>query len=69
MMAEKIRFVLTARNKSKSWLAKQLGMTSSNFYRRLERDDMRETDMIRIAEILDCDLELNLVLKDTGRKF
>lgn len=69
MMAEKIRLVLAARNKPKSWLARQLGMTTSNFYRRLESDNMREQDMIKIAEILDCDLELNLVLKDSERKF
>ena len=70
MMSEKIRLVLAKRNKSKAWLASQLGYkNSSNLYNKFKRDNFSEQELVDIAKILDCDFEAHFVLKDTGEKF
>ena len=69
MMDDKIRLALAVRKQTKAWLAKQLNRKAPNFYRQLREDNLREKDMIKIAEILDWDREINLILKDTGMKF
>ena len=39
MMSEKIRLVLAKKNKSKAWLAEQLGWSTSNLYNKFKRDN------------------------------
>lgn len=69
MMSEKIRLVLAKRNKSKAWLALQLGWSASNLYNKFKRDNFDERELTEIAKVLDCTLEANFVLNDTGEKF
>lgn len=69
MMSEKIRLVLAKKNKSKAWLAEQLGWSSSNLYNKFKRDNFSEKELVDIARVLDCTFEANFVLNDSGEKF
>lgn len=69
MMSEKIRLVLAKKNKSKAWLADQLGWSTSNLYNKFKRDNFSEKELLEIAKALDCTLEANFVLNDSGEKF
>ena len=69
MMSEKIRLVLAKKNKSKAWLAEQLGWSTSNLYNKFKRDNCSEKELIEIARVLDCTFEANFVLNDSGEKF
>ena len=69
MMSEKIRLVLAKKNKSKAWLAEQLGWSTSNLYNKFKRDNFSEKELIEIARVLDCTFEAKFVLNDSGEKF
>ena len=69
MLAEKIKLVLVKRNMSKAELARKLGCSTSNIYNKLSRDNFSEQEITKIAEILNCHFEANLVLNDTNEKF
>ena len=69
MMAEKIELVLVKRKMSKAQLAAQLGQSTSNLYNKFKRDNFSEKELQQIAEVLDCTLESNFVLNDSGEKF
>lgn len=68
MIGEKIRIVLVKRNMTKSDLAKKLGWSPTNIYNKFKRDNFSEDDMIKIAEVLDCDFEASFVLRDTNER-
>ena len=46
MMSEKIRLVLAKKNKSKAWLAEQLGWSTSNLYNKFKRDNFSEKELL-----------------------
>ena len=69
MMSEKIRLVLAKKNKSKAWLAEQLGWSTSNLYNKFKRDNFSEKELVEIARVLNCTFEANFVLNDSGEKF
>ena len=68
-MAEKIEFVLVKRKMSKAALAAKLNSSTSNLYSKFKRDNFSERELQAIAKALDCTLEANFVLNDTGEKF
>ena len=68
-MAEKIRILLVKRgNISEAELARRLGMSTTNLYNRLKRDNFTDKDLQRIAEVLDCTFRAGFVLNDTGEE-
>ena len=68
-MAEKIRILLVKRdNISEAELARRLGMSTTNLYNRLKRDNFTDQDLQRIAEVLDCTFKAGFVLNDTGEE-
>lgn len=69
MFAEKIEHVLLKRKMNKAELATALGVSSQNMYNKLKKDDFKESDMEKIAEALNCKLNVTLELNDTGDKF
>ena len=68
-MSEKIRLVLAKKDKSKAWLAEQLGWSTSNLYNKFKRDNFSEKELVEIARVLDCTFEANFVLNESGEKF
>lgn len=69
MMSEKIELVLVKRKMSKSALAAALNSSPSNLYNKFKRDNWCERELREIARVLDCKLEYNFVLNDSGEKF
>ena len=69
MFTEKIEHVLLKRKMSKTDLAAALGVSSQNMYNKLNKDDFKESDMLKIAEALNCKLDVTMELNDTGDKF
>lgn len=67
-MAETIKRLLKQQKKTKTWLAKELGRSRESLYRRLEKDDFRESELKRIAELLDCTYECTFISNKTGKK-
>lgn len=66
-MAEKIRIMLVKRgNISGAELARRLNTTPQNLSKKLRRDDFSESDLRKIAEVLDCTLEIGFRMNDTN---
>ena len=68
MMAETIKRLLKEQKKTKTWLVRELGRSRGNLYIRLEKDDFRESELKKIAELLDCTYEGSFVSKKTRKK-
>lgn len=69
MMSEKIKLVMVKRNMTGKDLADALGCSSQNVYALLKKDNWSEEQLRKIAEKLDCKLEMGLVLNDTEERF
>lgn len=67
-MAEKVRILLVKRKITVTDLAKRLGMSQSNLSNKLSRDNFSEKELQEIAEALNCDLDINFTLRDTGEQ-
>lgn len=67
-MAEKVRILLVKRKITVTDLAKRLGMSQSNLSNKLSRDNFSEKELQEIAEALNCDLDMNFTLRDTGEQ-
>lgn len=67
-IANKIRFLVIERDVKMKDVADKFGSTPSNWANKLKNDNFRVNELERIAEILDCDLEVNFVLRDSGKK-
>lgn len=67
-MAEKVRILLVKRKMTVTDLAKRLGMSQSNLSNKLSRDNFNEKELQEIAKALNCDLDIDFTLKDTGEK-
>lgn len=67
-MAEKVRILLVKRKITVTDLAKRLGMSQSNLSNKLSRDNFNEKELQEIAEALNCDLDMNFALRDTGEQ-
>ncbi|MDD2960084.1 MAG: helix-turn-helix transcriptional regulator [Lachnospiraceae bacterium] len=67
-MSEKVKIVLLKRKMTVTALAELLGTTRSNLSNKLSRDNLSEKELQEIAEALNCDLDMNFTLRDTGEK-
>lgn len=68
-VSEKIRILLVKRgNMSEAQLARKMQTSPQNINNQLRKDNFREQALWQIAETLNCDLEINFVMRDTGEK-
>lgn len=67
-MSEKIKIVLLKRKMTVTSLAEMIGTTRSNLSNKLSRDNFSEKELREIAEALNCDLDMNFTLRDTGEQ-
>lgn len=66
-MAEKIRILLIKRkNMSEAELARKLEISPQNLNAKMKRDNFTESDLRKIAEVLDCSFEVSFRMNDTG---
>ena len=57
----KIRFISSVE------LARRLGITKQNLWNRYKRNDMRISDLERIANVLECKLQIDFIDVYSGR--
>ena len=66
-LAEKIRILLVKRgNISEAELARRLEISPQNLNAKMKRDNFTESDLRKIASVLDCSFEAAFRLNDTG---
>lgn len=64
--AEQVRIIAKRENKSVDEIAGLLKMSRQNFWQQMNRDNFREKDMLKIAEVLDCTVNIELKQNDGG---
>ena len=65
-VSDKIRAILKLQNRKTEDLSKALGLSSTQaLYNKLNQDSFTPSDLIRIAEFFDCDLNFEM---KTGQK-
>ena len=69
MKSEAIKMIMVKRDLNGKKLADILECSPQNVYNLLKKDNFTEEQLFRIADALNCDLEINLVLRDTKEKF
>lgn len=69
MQTKKIKMLCGYREMKLSDLAKKWNKSTSNFYQMLKRDNFRENELEEIAKILNCDLSIKFVDRETGKEF
>ena len=69
MMSEKIKLIMVKRKINSSELANILECTPQNVGRLFKKDNWNEEQLRKIADRLNCELEINFRLKDTNERF
>ena len=69
MMSEKIKLIMVKRKINSSELAYVLECTPQNVSRLFKKDNWTEEQLRKIADRLNCELEINFRLKDTNERF
>ena len=69
MMSEKIKLIRVKRKINSSELANVLECTPQNVSRLFKKDNWTEEQLRKIADRLNCELEINFRLKDTNERF
>lgn len=67
-MSEKIKVVLKRRGMTMGDLAEKTGQTRQNLSNKMTRDNFPEKELRQIADALDCELEVHLIMKDSGER-
>lgn len=58
MVANTVQKILIDKKMNKTQLAKLCGWSPNALYNRLREDNFKEKDMLKMAEALNCDLEI-----------
>lgn len=64
MVANTVQKILIDKKMNKTQLAKLCGWSPGSLYERLGADNFKEKDMVKLADALDCDLEINFIPRD-----
>lgn len=67
-MALKIKTILLERNMSIKELSEKIGDKGSNLYGKLDRDNLTEKELVKIADALNCDFDGVFTFRDSGKK-
>ncbi|WKY49254.1 helix-turn-helix transcriptional regulator [Eubacteriaceae bacterium ES3] len=67
-MTEKIKIAMLKRNMSLKDLAEKLDQSPQNISGKLKRDNFKEEELKEIAGALDCTINIEMVMNDTGEK-
>ena len=65
-MTEKIKIVLLKKKLTVKDLSEQLGCSSQNLSGKFKRDNFSESELIEIAQALDCEYNATFKIKSTG---
>jgi len=67
-MTEKIKIALLKRKATIKELSEKLGSSQQNLSGKFRRDNFSMKELEEIAAALDCSLEIQLVMNDTGER-
>jgi DNA-binding Xre family transcriptional regulator len=67
-MALKIKMILLERDMTIKQLSEKLGYKGNNLYNKLDRDNLSEKELKKIADALDCDYDGIFTFRDTGKQ-
>lgn len=62
--AKVIQHMLIDMDITQAEIARRIGAKPVNFYAKMERDDFRESDLRKIADAMNCNLEIRFIPKD-----
>lgn len=65
---EKIKLIAERRGLNNTQLAELTNMTRQNLSNKISRGDLRESDIKKLADALECTYEVNFVFNDTGER-
>lgn len=65
VIAEKLEIAMVKQKVKKSDVAKRLNCTSSNIYHKIRNNNLTENDLREISNALGCDVEINLIIRET----
>ena len=68
-MVEKIRLIARRKEITISDLAKLSGQSNQNLAGKLRRTDLRESDLVALADALGCDVEITFIDRKTGERY
>lgn len=69
MVEKKIRQILIDKEIGISTFAEMLNIKQSNLSQQLRRDNFRENDIRNMADLLDCDVQITLRDRKTGKEY
>lgn len=69
MQGKKIKSILIYKDSTITELAAKLNKSTQNLSNLLKKDNFRESELIDIADALNCDLEINFIDRDTRKIF
>ena len=67
MQGKKIKSILIYKDSTITDLAAKLNKSTQNLSNLLKKDNFRESELIDIADALNCDLEINFIDRDTRK--
>lgn len=67
-MALKIKTILLERDMTIKQLSERLGYKGNNLYNKLDRDNLNEKELKKIADALNCDYDGVFTFRDTGKR-
>lgn len=69
IIAEKLKIAMIKNNIPTSHIAKTMECSVSNISNKFKRNNFNESDFRQIADALGCDVEINLISRESGEKF
>lgn len=69
MVSRQIKSILAYRESNAARLAELLHCSQANISQKLKRDNFSEKEMQEIADILNCELKISFIDKDSGKEF
>ena len=69
MVAKQIKVLLAYKEINAARLAEKLNCSQANISQKLKRDNFSENEMRQIAEILNCDLKISFIDRESGKEF
>lgn len=67
-MTENIKIAMLKRKMNIKELATSLGTTGNNMTNKFKRDNFSEKELIEIAQVLNCRLDIALIDNETGQR-
>lgn len=69
MVAKQLKALLAYKETNAARLAELLNCSQANISQKLKRDNFSEKEMQQIADILNCDLKITFVDRESGKEF